>query len=77
MSTSFAHSDHMPCEECGASLASVDRQHHVCDPELRLDFRMFQIRDEVAAFDDLLAAYLGSSAGQFAQWLAEHQRPPL
>ncbi len=77
MSTHFAHSDHMPCAECGASVASVDRERHVCDPERQLDFRMFQIREEVEAFEDLFAAYLHSSAGEFAQWLAEHQRPPV
>lgn len=77
MSTFFAHSEHMPCTECGASVATGDRERHVCDPERQLDFRMFQIRNEVEAFDDLLAAYLSSSAGEFAQWLAEHQRPPV
>ena len=77
MSTFFAHSEHMPCTECGASVVASDREQHVCDPERLLDFRMFQLRDEVDALDDLVAAYLSSSAGQFAQWLAEHQRPPV
>jgi len=77
MSTFFAHSEHMPCTECGASVVASDREQHVCDPERLLDFRMFQLRDEVDALDDLAAAYLSSSAGQFAQSLAEHQRPPV
>jgi hypothetical protein len=75
MSTFFAHSDHMPCTDCGASVAAGQREKHVCDPQRQLDFRMFQARDEVASFDRLLAAYLDSSAGRFAQWLAEHERP--
>jgi hypothetical protein len=77
MSTFFAHSEHMPCADCGASVATDDRDRHVCDPERQLDFRMFQMRDEIDAFDGLFAAYLSSSAGEFAQWLAEHQRPPV
>jgi hypothetical protein len=77
MSTFSAHSDHMPCTECGASVATVELEQHVCEPERLLDFRMFQLRDEIAGFEDLFAAYLSSSAGEFAQWLAEHERPTL
>ena len=58
-----------------ASVAAAERDEHVCDPDRVLDFRMFQVREEVEAFDDLLRAYLRSSAGSFAQWLAEHERP--
>ena len=75
MSNFFANSRHMPCTECGASVDAAERDEHVCDPERVLDFRMFQARDEIAAFDELLGSYLSSSAGLFAQWLAEHQRP--
>lgn len=75
MSSFFANSRHMPCTECGASVDAAERDEHVCDPDRVLDFRMFQVREEVASFDDLLHAYLSSSAGRFAQWLAEHERP--
>ena len=75
MSSFFANSRHMPCTECGASVDATERDGHVCDPERVLDFRMFQVREEVAAFDSLLGKYLNSSAGRFAQWLAERERP--
>jgi hypothetical protein len=74
MSSAFAHSHHMPCTECGASLASDERDEHVCDPERRLEYRLFQLRTEVAGFDDRLRDYLDSPHGRFAQWLAERDR---
>ena len=74
MSTYFAHPSHMPCPDCGASVASGEADRHVCDPERLLDYLMFQLRDEVASFDGAFVEYLGSPQGQFAQWLAEHER---
>ena len=74
MSSAFAHSQYMPCTECGASLAADKRDEHVCDPERRLEYRLFQLREEVAGFDDDLKGYLESPQGRFAQWLAERER---
>ena len=74
MSSAFAHSHHTPCTECGASLAADERDDHVCDPERRLEYRLFQLRDEVAGFDDGLRDYLESPQGRFDQWLAERDR---
>ena len=74
MSSAFAHSHYMPCSECGASLATDERTDHVCDPERRLEYRLFQLRDEVAGFDDGLRDYLESPQGRFDQWLAERDR---
>jgi hypothetical protein len=65
----------MPCTECGASVAVAVRNGHVCDPEQLLDYRMFQLRDEVLGFEDGLREYLDSPQGRFAEWLAEHERP--
>jgi hypothetical protein len=78
MSSAFAHSHHMPCAECGASLAASERGAHACDPERRLEYRLFQLRDEVAGFEDGLRGYLDSPQGRFDQWLAERDRrkPP-
>ena len=70
MSTFFTSSSYMPCSACGASVSSAEREKHVCDPERVLDFRMFQLREEVSGFDDVLAEYLDSPHGRFAQWLA-------
>jgi hypothetical protein len=72
--SAFFDSKHMPCSECGASVARSDRDRHTCDPERLLDFRMFQLRGEVAAFRDELGAYLDSPAGRFAQWYAQRNR---
>ena len=72
--SSFFASRHMPCAECGASVARSERDTHVCDPERLLDYRLFQLREEVAGFDDVLEAYLDSPQGRFAQWLAERER---
>jgi hypothetical protein len=74
MSAFFAHSSHMPCTECGASVAVAVRNGHVCDPERLLDYRMFQLRGEVVGFEDELRGYLDSPHGRFAQWLAERER---
>jgi hypothetical protein len=76
MSAFFTHSSHMPCPECGASVAAAARAEHVCDPERRLEYRMFQLREEVAGFEERLRGYLDSPHGRFLQWLAERERRP-
>lgn len=72
--SSFFTSHHMPCAECGASVRTGERDRHACDPERRLEFRLFQLRDEIAGFDEGLSTYLASAQGRFAQWLAERDR---
>ena len=74
MSTYFGNPSHMPCPECGASVARGERGTHVCEPERQLDYRMFQLREEVAGFEPALRVYLDSPEGRFAQWLAERRR---
>jgi hypothetical protein len=66
----------MPCPECGAARVEEEREH-VCDPERRADYLMFQLRDEIAEFERSVWEYLRSPHGRFAQWLAERRRPPL
>jgi hypothetical protein len=46
----------------------------VCDVERVLDFRLFQLRDEIAAFDAQLAEWLRTARGRFAAWIAERDR---
>ena len=74
MSAFFASSRYMPCTDCGASVSAGAHQEHVCDPERKLDFLMFQLREEVASFDEILSEYLGTPTGRFAQWVAERDR---
>lgn len=74
MSAFFASSSFMPCTDCGASVRVAVKEEHVCDPERKIDYRMFQLREEIAAFDDSLRGYLDSARGRFAQWIAERER---
>ena len=72
--SSFFTSQHMPCAECGASVRAAEREKHTCDPERRLEYRIFQMREEVARLDISLGAFLETPEGRFAQWLAERER---
>jgi hypothetical protein len=74
---SFPQSRFMPCPECGVSVERVEIDLHECDGERLLDFRLFQLREEIAAFDAHLAVWLASAHGRFAAWLAERDRPAL
>ena len=74
MSAFFAYSSHMPCTQCGTSVAAAELDVHVCDPERLLDYRMFQLREEVAGFEAGFRRYFDSAQGRFAQWLAERER---
>ena len=65
---------HMPCPECGASVARVEIDDHTCDDERWLDYQMFQLRDEVAGLDGGVATYFDSAAGRFELWYAERMR---
>ena len=74
MSGFFVESSHMPCAECGASLAAAERATHACEPQRLLEYRLFQLRDDVAGLEEGLRGYLDSPEGRFAQWLAERER---
>jgi hypothetical protein len=65
---------YMPCEECGASVPLGGTDEHVCSEQRRLDYRVFHLRGELAAFEDELAAYLESPHGVFERWYAERER---
>ena len=65
---------HMPCPDCGGSVPVRQRERHVCDGERQATYQLFQLRDEIAAFDDQLAAYLDSPRGRFELWDAERRR---
>jgi hypothetical protein len=61
----FAHSQYIPCSECGASLAGEDRDEHVCDGDRRIDLQMFRLRGGIVRFELDLAEFLRSPAGLF------------
>jgi hypothetical protein len=70
----FPESRFTPCLECGALVANHESDAHLCDGERVLDFRVFQLRGEIAAFDAQLAAWLATARGRFATWIAERDR---
>lgn len=71
---SFLQPQYMPCPECGASVLTAEMDEHVCSPERRLDYQMFQLRAEIASFEIHLATYLDSPQGRFAEYYAQRQR---
>ncbi len=66
-------SRYMPCSECGTSVARLEVEDHRCEPDRRIDFELFQLRDRLAAFEDDLHAYLETAHGRFDVWLAARQ----
>jgi hypothetical protein len=70
----FFQPTHMACTECGESVELAFTDAHTCDEVRRLDFRLFELRHEIAAFEVDLHAWLGSAEGRFAVWLAERDR---
>lgn len=74
MFSSLPQPRYMPCPDCGASVPVRRRERHVCDDERWATYQLFQLRDETAAFDDQLAAYLDSPRGRFELWDAARRR---
>jgi hypothetical protein len=74
MGIAFPQPQHLPCPDCGAAVERAHEDEHVCEPERLLDYRMFQLRGEIAGVDDEFATYLESPRGRFAVWLAERDR---
>jgi hypothetical protein len=64
----------MPCPDCGESVASAERDRHVCDRDRWLDYQLFVQRAEVERFEDDLAAFFDSAEGRFHLWDAERRR---
>jgi hypothetical protein len=75
MALAFPTPDHMPCPDCGASVPVAGGAAHVCDDARRVDFRLAELRPEIARFDDDYAAWLETPEGRFARFIAEHDRP--
>ena len=74
MAIPFPQPRHLPCSECGAAVERSRRDEHLCDRERRLDYELFQLRDEIAAAGDELQAYLDTPRGRFELWCAERDR---
>ncbi len=74
MSVFFHQPAHMPCPECGASIARDEADEHVCDPERLLDYAVFQLREEIDGLDGEVSEYLDTPLGRFEAWEAERRR---
>ncbi len=70
----FLQSRFMPCPACGISLERLAADEHDCDPERRLDYTLFHLREEIERLEAGIAAYLESARGRFESWYAERQR---
>ncbi len=65
---------HMPCSECGESVAREVHDPHTCDEDRWATYQLFQLRHEVAELDGQLAKYLESPRGRFELWDAARRR---
>ncbi len=74
MSGHLFHSRYMPCSDCGASVERTLAVAHACDPERRLDFQLFGLRDEIVQLESGIHAYLTSTRGRFELWYAARER---
>ena len=74
MFPSLPHPRHMPCPDCGESVAADERRAHRCDDDRWLTYQLFQLRDEIASLEEQVAAYLASPRGRFELWDAEQRR---
>jgi hypothetical protein len=64
----------MPCEGCGESLdLATSTPVHSCDPQRRVDFQMFALRDDIGTFEAHLHRHLDTPDGRFEAWLAARQ----
>lgn len=66
----------LPCGECGASVERTRLAEHRCDPDRRVEFTVFGMREGIARFDRDLHAYLRSAHGRFEAWYAARQVRP-
>jgi hypothetical protein len=74
MGIRFPEPRYMPCSDCGGAVDRATKGEHVCDRTRLLDYQMFQLRDEVAAVEKELEAFLDSPKGRFELWWAERER---
>jgi len=70
----FLQPRHAPCPDCGESVAQSPPELHACDPERRLEYQVFQVREGLARLDHELDVFLNSPRGQFEVWYAERER---
>ena len=63
----------MPCDECGASVDRFASEPHRCDPQRRLEYQLWILRDGIERLEDDMVAYLRTPAGKFESFLASRR----
>jgi hypothetical protein len=74
MQPAFPEPTYLPCPDCGASVARAEVEAHECEEERRLDYQVFQQREEVERLPGEIVDYLASPRGRFELWYAERER---
>ena len=63
-------SRYMPCPTCGDSVERADSERHRCNPDRRVEFQMFALRDEVASLESEVREFADTQRGRFEAWMA-------
>lgn len=63
----------MPCPACGGSVERSMSGMHRCDPDRRVSFQMFALREEIAGVEHQFHDFLDTAQGRFERWLASRQ----
>jgi hypothetical protein len=66
-------SRYLPCADCGASVERTIAPGHRCSTERLVEFQLFGLREDIAAFEGRLRQYLHTNLGRFEAWLAARQ----
>ena len=72
----FPPPDFMPCQQCGASVASGTDHQHECDPDRKLSYELVQLK-RFERFEAELRRWLSTPPGRFASFWAEYDRRRL
>ncbi len=55
-------------------MAVAAETEHVCNPDRRIDFELFQLRAEISSLGAEIEDYLSSAQGRFEQWYVDRER---
>ena len=70
----FLFADYRPCPHCGIPVNQAEGETHECDPDRRVEWELFLMRDQVDAFERYLGDWLETNAGRFEVWYAKRER---
>ena len=70
----FLFAEYRPCPHCGIPINQAQGEAHECDPDRRVDWALFLMRERVEGFERDLTDWLATPAGRFEIWYAERDR---